>query len=124
MNHTTLMKPGSVLTKHENYNRNYSRHQIITSFRGDCPHKCSNNSFDLKVYHKFNDSVAVYAAKIGEKISPGFNYQSFWLRINELPTPCPTDKCGVAVTVLGHDYLRHTDLNRASVKQNLLYNKR
>ena len=124
LNHTILMKPGSMLMKHENYNHNYSRHQIITAYRGNCPHNCSNNSFDLKVYHKFNDSVAVYAAKIGEKVSTGFNYQSFWLRFNELPTPCPTKKCDIAVTVFGHDYLRHTDLNPASVKQNWLYNKR
>ena len=124
-NYSTTMKPGSMLIKHENYNHNYSRHHIMTAYRGDCPHNCRNNSFDLKVYHKFNDSVAVYAAKIGEKVSTGFNYQSFWLRINESPTPnCPNDKCDASVSVFGHDYLEHIDLNRASDKQNWLYNKR
>ena len=74
---TTTMKPGFMLKKHANYNRNYSRHHIISAYRGDCPHNCRNNTFDLKVYHKFNDSVTVYAAKMGENVSPGFNYQSF-----------------------------------------------
>ena len=121
---TTTMKPGFMLIKHDNYTRNYSRHHIITAYRGDCPYNCRNNTFDLKVYHKFNDSVTVYAAKMGENVSPGFNYQSFWLRINELPTPCPTDACSAVVSVIVHDYLKQTDFNRASVKQNWLFNKR
>ena len=123
-NSTTTLKPGSIFIKHENYSHNYSRHHIITTYQGDCPRNCSNLSFDLKVYHKFNDSVAVYEAKIGETIPTGFNYQSFWMRINESPTQCPTEKCSAAVSVFDNDYLRQTDLNQASVKQNWFHNKR
>ena len=96
----------------------------MTTYRGDCPRDCRNHSFDLKVYHKFNDSVAMYAAKIGEQIPTGFNYQSFWMRIRKSRTSCPSKKCYAAVSVLDYDYQKQTNKNRASAKTNRFHNKR
>ena len=56
--------------------------------------------------------MAVYAAKIGEQIPTGFNYQSFWMGIKKSPTSCPSKKCDAAVSVLDYDYLQQTNTNQ------------
>ena len=128
INHTTRMKPNSLLIRHENYTINYPRHHIITSYAEYCPHRCRNHSFDLKIYRKFdnydNDRVDMYSAKIGEKISTQLTYDTFWIKINRQETSCQTGECTLFVKISDEDELSGIDLKQAASRHYRFHNVR
>ena len=85
---------------YEDYNKNYSGHRIDVDYHSDnCPERCKNYTYTLKVYHRYKNRVYVYSANVGDYMFTGINHQGLWLKINAPNTPCPLSECAVWIHV-------------------------
>ena len=108
------VKSSDIVIYHEYYNMNYSGHHIATGYEDNCPVRCKNYTYTLKVYHKFNNRVSEYSANVGDYVFTGMNHQGLRIRINGPARPCRPSVCSVRLnvqevqTAKGLAYTRHS----------------